>query len=75
MPKYGLCDYADAYIPIKGIIAITGKGDTDAAKQLDGRNNREVFKNQAPFTKCISIINGKETDNAQDISIAMPSII
>ena len=45
MPKYSLCDYADAYIPIKGIIAITGKGDTDAAKQLDGRNNREVFKN------------------------------
>ena len=42
-----------AYILVKGIITITGAGDDDAAKQLDERNRGVVFKNCAPFTKCI----------------------
>ena len=29
-------------------------------------------KNCAPFTKCISRINNKDIDNAQDIDIVMP---
>ena len=33
---------------------------------------RGIFKNCAPFTKCISRINGIEIDNAQDIDIVMP---
>ena len=72
MPRYSPCDYVDADILVKGIIRITGEGDNDAAKWLDGRNKGVVFKNQAPFTKCISIINGTETDNAPDIIIVMP---
>ena len=51
-----LCDYADAYILFKGTITITG-GDDAAARQADERNKGVIFKNCAPFTKCISEIN------------------
>ena len=67
-----LCDYADAYVLVKGTITITGAGDNDAAKLLYERNKGVIFKNCAPFTKCISKINGAEIDNAQDIDIVMP---
>ena len=51
-----LCDYTDVYILVKGIIAITGAGADDAAKQLDKKNKGVIFKNCAPFTDCISEI-------------------
>ena len=66
MLKSNLCDYADAYILVKGTITITGGGDDDAAKQLDKRNEGAIFKNCAPFIKCISRINNTGID---DISI------
>ena len=72
MLRSNLCDYADAYILVKGTITITGAGDDDAAKQLDERNKGVIFKNCAPFTKCISRINGTDIDNAQDVDIVMP---
>ena len=37
MLRSDLCDYADAYILVKGTITFTGAGDDDAAKQLDER--------------------------------------
>ena len=76
-----LCDYADAYIFVKGSIRITGAGDDNAARKLNESNKSEIFKNFAPFTKCIrrinftkciSRINGTEKDNASDIDIVMP---
>ena len=39
------CDYADAYILVKGNITITGAGDDDAEKWLDERNKGVIFKN------------------------------
>ena len=72
MLRSNLCDYADAYILVKGTITITGAGNDDAAKRLDERNKGVIFKNCAPFTKCISRINNKDIDNAQDIDIVMP---
>ena len=63
-----LCDYADADILVKETTTITGAGDDDAAKRLDGRNKGIVFKNCAPFTKCISRLNNTDIDNAQDIT-------
>ena len=72
MLKSSLCNNADAYILVKGIITITEAGDNDAAKQLDERNKSVTFKNCAPFTKCVSRIKGTEIDNAQDIFIVMP---
>ena len=35
IPRSNLCDYAYAYILVKGTITNTGAGDDDAAKQLD----------------------------------------
>ena len=37
--KSNICDYADAYILVKGTVTITGAGDDDAAKRLDETNN------------------------------------
>ena len=72
MLRSNLCDYADAYILVKGTITITGAGNDDAAKRLDERNKGVIFKNCAPFTKCIIRINNTEIDNANNIDIVMP---
>ena len=72
MLRSNLCDYADAYILVKGTITITGAGNDDATKQADERDKGVTFKNCAPFTKCISRINNTDIDNAQDIDIVMP---
>ena len=72
MLRSNLCDYADAYILVKGTITITGAGDDDAARQADERDKGVTFKNCAPFVKCISRINNTEIDNAKDIDIVMP---
>ena len=72
MVRSNLCDYADAYILLKGAITITGAGDNVAAKWLYKRNKGVIFKNCTPFTKCISRITKADTDNAQDINILMP---
>ena len=34
MLRSNLCDYADAYILVKGTMEITGEGDDDATKRL-----------------------------------------
>ena len=70
--KSNLCDYADAYILVKGKITITGHGDDDAARQADERDKGVIFKDCAPFTKCISRINGTYVDNSQDVDIVIP---
>ena len=72
MLRSNLCDYADAYILVKGTITITGAGDDAAARPEDERNKGVISKNWAPFIKCISKINDMEIDNAQDIDIVMP---
>ena len=38
MLKSSLCDYSDAYILVKGTIAITGAGADGAARQEDERD-------------------------------------
>ena len=72
MLRFNLCDYADAYILVKGTITITGAGADAAARQADERDKGVIFKNCAPFTKCINRINGTDIDNAQDIDIVIP---
>ena len=59
-------DFADPY-------------NTDAiATATNTANNNElgdkklVFKNNAPFIKCVSKINGVKTDNAEDIDVVIP---
>ena len=60
--KSNLCDYSDAYILVTGNITATG-GDA---------NTRVAFKNCAPFTKCITHINDKQIDNADNLDIITP---
>ena len=72
MLRSNLCDYADSCILVKGRITITGAGDDAAARQAHEINKGITFKNCAPFTKCISIINNTYIDNAHDIDIVMP---
>ena len=72
MLRSNLSDYADAYILVKGRIAITGAGDDAAARQADERDKGVTFKICAPFIKCINRINNTEINNAKDIDIVMP---
>ena len=72
MLNSSLCDYSDAYILVKGTIAIAGAGADAAARQADERDIGVAFKNCAPFTNCISEINNTQVDNAKDIDIVMP---
>ena len=72
MLRSNLCDYADAYILVKETITITGVGDNAAARKSHERNKGVTFKNSAPFSKCISRINNKDIDTAEDIDIVMP---
>ena len=71
MLRFHLCEYADAYILVKGTVTITGAGDTAAARQAYKRDKDVTFKNCAPFTKCINIINYTKIDNAKDIDIVI----
>ena len=65
MLRSNLCDYADAYILVKGTITITGAGDDAAARQADERDKGVTFKNCALFTKCISRINNTDIDTVK----------
>ena len=71
MLKSNLCDYADACTFVKGTITITRHGDDAAARRADERDKGVIFKNCAPFTKCITRTNGTDIDNAQDIDIVI----
>ena len=64
-------------ILVKGTRTITEARDNDAARQADEKNKGVVFKNWAPFSKCISKLNNTEIDNAQDIDtvISMYNLI
>ena len=72
MLKSSLCDYSDAYIYVKGKIAITGEGDNEAARHADERNKGASFKSCAPFTICISDIKNTQINDCKDIDIIMP---
>ena len=69
MLRSDLYDYSDAYIVVKGDITLTkinGRGI------IDIRNRFLAFKNNAPFTNCISKINNVLIDNAEDLDVVMP---
>ena len=70
MLKSSLCDYSDAYILVKGTITVNNTADAGAA--ANDNNKKVIFKNCAPFTKCISEINNTNVDDAKDLDIVMP---
>ena len=70
MLRSSLCDYSDAYILVKGNIAVNNTAGAGAA--ANNTNKKVIFKNCAPFTSCISKINNTQIDNAKYIDIVMP---
>ena len=70
MLRSNLCDYVDSIL-VKRTITIIGAGDDAAAIQAGESKKGVIFKNCAPFTKCISRINNTDIDNAHDIDIVM----
>ena len=70
MLKSSLCDYSDAYILVKGTIAVNNTAALDA--NANNTNKQVVFKNCAPFTNCMCEINNTQVDNAKNIDNAMP---
>ena len=59
--KSNLCDYNDAYILVRMDIIVTVAPATQVA-----------FKNCAPFTKCITKIDGTTIDDAEDLDLVIP---
>ena len=70
MLRSSLCDYSDAYILVKGNISVNNTAGAGA--DANNINKKVIFKNCAPFTKCISKINNTQIDNAEYIYIVMP---
>ena len=70
MLRFNLCDYSDAYIFGKG--SITVNNTAGAGADANNTNKKVIFKNCAPFTKCISKINNTQIDSSEYIDIVMP---
>ena len=65
MLRSDLCDYADAYILIKGTITVDGNA------QRDRQNRPVILKNNARFISCITRINGELIEDPDDLDIVM----
>ena len=70
MLRSSLCDYSDAYILVKGNIAVNNTAGA-AAAAVNNTNKKVIFKDCAPFTNCISKINNTQIDNAEYIDTVM----
>ena len=70
MLKSSLCDYSDAYIFVRGPIAVNNTAAADA--NTNNNNEKVIFNNCAPFINCINEINNTQVDNDKDIDIVMP---
>ena len=64
MLRSDLCEYSDAYIVVKGTIAVTATDDAKRYKSV-------AFKNNVPFINCISKINNVLIGNAEDLDLVM----
>ena len=72
MLRSNLCDYSDAYILVKGTITVTAPGVNNGANNIRDKKNRPlILKNNAPFVSCITRINGKLIEDADDLDIVM----
>ena len=69
MLRSELCDYSDAYVVVKGDIVLT---NANGRRAIDIKNRFLAFKNNAPFTNCISNVNNVLIDNAEDLYFLMP---
>ena len=70
MLRSDLCDYADAYILVNGIITVTANAGANNIR--DKKNRKLILKNNDPFVSCITRINGELIEDADDLDIVMP---
>ena len=68
MLRSDLCDFNDTYIVVRGDISVT---KTNGRDFVDTRNRFLAFKNNTPFTNCISKINNVLTNNGEDLDVVM----
>ena len=75
MLRSDLCDFSDAYIVVKGVVAVSNPDDAKNNNNNNNNNNNKAvaFKNNAPFINSISKINGVQTDKAEDLDVVMPT--
>ena len=66
MLRFDLCNYSDAYVWVKGTITVTNPNNNV------NFDRRLTLKNNAPFVSCISKINGKLVENAENLDIVIP---
>ena len=59
--KFSLCDYKDAYILVRSDMTVTTAPETQVS-----------FRNCAPFTKCITKVDRKTINDAEDLDLVMP---
>ena len=62
MLRSDLCDYSDAYIVVKDLLAAAANENHKAEKNV-------AFKNNAPFRSCISKISSTLIDNTKEYRI------
>ena len=67
--RSNLCDYCDAYILVKGTITVPNTAAAGAV--VNNTNKKVMFKNCAPFNDCITQINNRQVEDAQDIDKVM----
>ena len=70
MLRSDLCDYADAYILVNGIITVTANAGANNIR--DKKNRKLILKNNDPFVSCITRINGELIEDADGLDIVMP---
>ena len=58
-----LYEYSDLYIVLKRILTVIDTNNVNA------RNKKVIFKNNAPFRSCITKIDNTFIENAEDIDI------
>ena len=70
MLRSNSCDYADAYILVKGTITVNDTLAVGAA--VNNTNKKVIFKNCALFTNYVSEVNNTQVDDSKNIDIVMP---
>ena len=64
--RSNLCDYSDVYIVVKGRISVRTTKNTDIGQK------DIAFKNNSSFRSCITKVNSKLTDNAENLDVIIP---
>ena len=67
MLRSDLCDFSDACVVVKGIVAVSAN-----ERDRDEMNRQVILKNNALFISCISKMNGVLVENAKGLDIVMP---